>query len=337
MGVLVLGMHRSGTSALAGALEAMGFDLGPDDDVMPADLGNPEGYFELLSIVRANDDLLAHFGGRWDSPPDFALGWSESDAANEFVDSSRSELSELFKGDHYLLKDPRISILLPLWRRITDDKHCAVVIVRDPLEVAASLTRRNGLPTLTGLALWAYYNRTMLHDLRGARVHVCNYAELVENPGAVLTDFAASLRAWGELSEDVDITAAITSIHPELRRNTSVDPVFASEASPLEINELMKLTLDQRGRHDAFDMGTELEPGWWESPLLEERRLLLQWALTRIAELETHSANLLVENGIFRQQRDAATLEADQLRDRLDRIHRLVPGPLRRVVSKIVN
>ena len=65
MGVLVLGMHRSGTSALAGAFESMGYEVGPDDDVMPADIGNPEGYFELLSVVQANDDLLAHFDGRW--------------------------------------------------------------------------------------------------------------------------------------------------------------------------------------------------------------------------------------------------------------------------------
>jgi hypothetical protein len=337
MGVLVLGMHRSGTSALAGALEAMGFDVGPDDDVMPADAGNPEGYFELLSIVRANDDLLAHFGGRWDSPPEFAPGWSEDDTATEFVDATRAALSELFESDHFLLKDPRISILLPLWRRITNDKGCAVVIVRDPLEVAASLTRRNGLPTLTGLALWAHYNRTMLRDLHGARVHVCNYADLVENPDGVLTDVAASLRAWGEASEDLDLAKAIASIHPELRRNTMVDADFMSDASPLEITELLKLTLDQRGRHDVFDMGTELEPGWWEGSLLEERRLLLQWALARIDELERHNTNLLTENGILWQQSEAAAREADQLRDRLDRVRRLVPGPLRRVASKITN
>ena len=337
MGVLVLGMHRSGTSALAGALGAMGFDVGPDDDVMPADAGNPEGYFELLSVVRANDDLLAHFGGRWDSPPEFAPGWSEDDSAIEFVDAARAALSELFENDHFLLKDPRISILLPLWRRITNDSGCAVVIVRDPLEVAASLTRRNGLPTLTGLALWAHYNRTMLRDLHGARVHVCNYADLVENPDGVLTDIAASLRAWGEASKELDLAKAIASIHPELRRNTMVDVDFMSDASPLEITELLKLTLDQRGRHDVFDMGTELEPGWWEGPLLEERRLLLQWALARIDELETHNTNLLTENGILWQQSEAAAREADQLRDRLDRVRRLVPGPLRRVASKITN
>jgi len=333
-------MHRSGTSALAGALEAMGFDVGPDDDVMPADIGNPEGYFELLSIVRANDELLDRFGGRWDSPPDFEPGWSESDVANEFVDASRAALKELFESDHYLLKDPRISILLPVWRRITNDRDCAVVIVRDPLEVAASLTRRNELPTLTGLALWAAYNRSMLRDLHGARVHVCNYADLIENPSAVLTDVVASLRAWGEVSEDLDIATAAASIHPELRRNTIVNADLVAERSPVEINELMKLTLDQRGRHDVFDMGTTLEPGWWEGPLLEERRVLLRWALARIAELETHSTNLLTENGILWQQSEAATREAEQLRERverLERLTRLVPGPLRRAAAKITH
>jgi hypothetical protein len=210
--------------------------------------------------------------------------------------------------------------------------------VRDPLEVAASLTKRNGLPTLTGLALWAHYNRTMLRDLHGARVHLCNYADLVENPGAVLSAIVDSLRAWGEVPVDIDLARATASIHPELRRNTIVDEDFVAEASPLEINELMKLTLDQRGRHDAFDMGTVLEPGWWEGPLLEERRLLLQWALARISELEMHSANLLTENGILWQQSEAATREIDQLRERLEqleRLSRLVPGPLRRVASKM--
>src|SRR5579863_8666226 len=108
MGVLVLGMHRSGTSALAGALQSMGYDVGPDDDVMPADLGNPEGYFELLSVVRANDDLLAHFGGRWDSPPVLNPDWTNDEAATAFVAAGRVMVEELFENDHYLLKDPRI-------------------------------------------------------------------------------------------------------------------------------------------------------------------------------------------------------------------------------------
>ncbi|MGD0854049.1 MAG: hypothetical protein ABSA07_11940 [Acidimicrobiales bacterium] len=335
MGVLVLGMHRSGTSALAGALAAMGFEVGPDDDLMPADVGNPEGYFELVSIVRANDDLLARLGGRWDSPPVFESGWTTDEAADEFVDAARAVVSELFESDRYLLKDPRISLLLPLWRRITNDRDCAVVVVRDPLEVAASLARRNGLPTLTGLALWAAYNRAMLRDLHGARVFICSYADLIESPAGVLTDLAASLRAWGQLSDDVDLTSAIASVRPELRRNIVVNAALESESSPVEINELMKLMLDQRGRHDAFDMGTVLESGWWEGPLLEERRLLLQWALSEIADREFLNTNLLTENAILWQASDAATHQAELLRARLDRIRRLVPKPLRGLSAKL--
>ena len=331
MGALVLGMHRSGTSALAGALEAMGLSVGPDDDVMPADIANPEGYFELLSIVRADDDLLAHFGGQWDSPPDFAPDWSDGDVAQEFVVTMRAHLAELFGDDHYLLKDPRMSLLLPVWRRITDDKDCAIVIVRDPMEVATSLHRRNGLQVLTGLALWSVYNRAMLRDLHGARVHVCTYGDLVERPVEVLTDVAASLRAWGELPEDVDLTKALSSIRPDLRRSAASD----AEASPIETRELMKLVSDLRGRHDSFDMATELEPAWWEAALLEERRTLLQWALKSIGELEVNCASLLTENAILWEKSDNATREVERLHARINRVQRMVPGPLYRMITKL--
>ena len=327
-------MHRSGTSALAGALQSMGYEVGPDDDVMPADLGNPEGYFELLSVVRANDDLLAHFGGRWDNPPELTPDWTHDEAATAFVAAGRVMIEALFENDHYLLKDPRISLLLPLWRQITNDRDCAVVIVRDPLEVAASLSRRNDLPTLTGLALWAAYNRATLRDLQGARVHVCSYADLIEKPEEVLTDIVQSLRAWGEVSSDVDLSSAVGSIRPELRRNT-VNAAPSAETRPLEITELMKLALDLRGRHDAFDVGTSLEPAWWESQILEERRVLLRWALGVIADLETHNSALVAENAILWEKFDVASREAERLQGRIDGVRRLVPRPLYSLVTKL--
>lgn len=335
MGVLVLGMHRSGTSALAGALEAMGFEVGPDDDLMPADIGNPEGYFELLSVVHANDELLAHFGGRWDSPPEFPPNWTTDDAALEFVQKGRSDVRDLFESDRYLLKDPRISLLLPLWRQITNDVGCAVVIVRDPLEVAASLHRRNGLPTLTGLALWSTYNRATFRDLQGARVHVCDYADLVESPRDVLGAIAASLREWGEVSEDLELSKAFASIHPELRRNTVVDAEIATEALPVEINELMKLAMDLRGRHDSFSIINGLEPSWWEGSLLEERRRLLQWALGEISQLQTHNTNLVTENAILLERGDAALHELEKVRAENERLIQRLPGPLLGRLTKL--
>jgi hypothetical protein len=209
-----------------------------------------------------------------------------------------------------------------------------VVIVRDPVEVAASLHRRNGIQLLTGLALWAAYNRAMFHDLRGARVHVCTYSDLVERPVDVLTDVAASLRAWGEVPEDFDLTQALSSIRPELRRNDNSD-AEASEAPPIEIRELMKLATDQRGRHDRFEMATEVEPGWWEVALLEERRALLQWALGEIADLQVNCASLLAENAILWEKSDNATREVDRLHARINRARRMIPGPIYRLVTKI--
>jgi hypothetical protein len=335
MGALVLGMHRSGTSALAGALEAMGLCVGPDDDIMPADIGNQEGYFELWSVVRADDELLDHFGGRWDSPPEFPSDWCDDEIATDFVVAMRAHLEGLFGDRHFLLKDPRMSLLVPVWRQITEDRGCAIVIVRDPLEVASSLQRRNGLPVTTGLALWAAYNRAMFRDLRGARVHVCSYADLVERPVEVLTDVAVSLRAWGEVGEELDLTTALSSIRPELRRNAKSDVEGASDPLPDEIRELMKLANDLRGRHDQFDMAMELEPGWWEVALLDERRTLLQWALGAIDELEINCASLLTENAILWERSDSATREVDRLHARINRVRRMVPGPIYRLVTKL--
>jgi len=170
------------------------WDRAPDDLMLPTT--ETRGYFELLSIVRANDDLLAHFGGRWDSRRS-----SHTTGPRKTWRFNRRRAArgpgELFGNDPYLLKDPRISILLPLWRQITNDKDCAVVIVRDPLEVAASLTRRDELRTLTVLRCGYVQPGDAARPSR-ARVHVCNYADLIENPSAVLTDIAASLGAWGE-------------------------------------------------------------------------------------------------------------------------------------------
>jgi hypothetical protein len=151
----------------------------------------------------------------------------------------------------------------------------------------------------------------------------------------VLTDIAKSLHDWGELSDDADLSGAFATIHPELRRNTILNADLETEVSPVEVTQLMKLVLDQRGRHNVFDIGTVLEPGWWDGPLLEERRVLLQWARGTIAELETLNANLLTENAILWEKSDSANREADRLRDRIDRVRLLVPEPLYQLVTKI--
>ncbi len=318
MGVFVVGMHRSGTSALAGALEALGFEAGPADDLMPADIGNPKGYFELKSVASLDDEILTHYGGSWDCPPILPKGWEKDEAANAYTNRARALLNEVYATQHFVMKDPRASLLLPLWRNATDDRACAIVIVREPLEVAASLTRRNGMPTLTGLALWAFYNRSLLAGLEGQRVHVCNYADLIEKPTVVLQDVVESLQSWGEIDNDVDVDKAVTTIQPELRRNAGSAVQLAPGIPPSESTALMKFVIALGGRHDHFDGRGVPEPGWWEYPLLDERRTTLHWAWLKIASLERHNGELATENGVLWERNVNATDQVTQLSARVD-------------------
>ena len=83
--ILVLGMHRSGTSALAGMLSLCGASL-PATLMPPADY-NPKGFFESLSIFRAHQQLLAELGSSWDDQSPLPKGWLDSTLGRQQRDS----------------------------------------------------------------------------------------------------------------------------------------------------------------------------------------------------------------------------------------------------------
>ena len=148
--IVVLGMHRSGTSALTRGLETLGVSLG--ENLMPAAEGNnSKGFWEDLEIVALNDALLAEMGMNWHSLG--ALHTSHDWAgllAGPLAARAEKYLSEQ-AGCFALfgIKDPRMSRLLPFWREIF--RRCSIepmflICNRDPLSVAKSLARRDGFP-----------------------------------------------------------------------------------------------------------------------------------------------------------------------------------------------
>ena len=114
--LVVLGMHRSGTSALAGVLGHMGADL-PKDLMAPTEI-NPKGFFESNRITGLNEELLASGKRRWFDFKGLSQDWYASPKAAEFAISAQEALEAEF-GRSYLfaLKDPRICRLLPFWTR----------------------------------------------------------------------------------------------------------------------------------------------------------------------------------------------------------------------------
>jgi hypothetical protein len=308
VGVFVVGMHRSGTSAVAAALEALGLDAGAPEYMMAADAGNPAGYFELQEIGDLNDEILASVGGGWDCPPQLVDGWElEPTMTPEFRRAATIVGTRLAKNS-WLIKDPRITLLLPLWRRAVLDRCVAVLIVRDPMEVAWSLALRNGMPILTGLALWSEYNRRALAGLSGLPVHVCSYDELVADPLSTMTAIGESLASWSELPADADIEAAAARIRPELRRNTWPRDNADMIEVPGETERLVKFMNELTGPHRVFEPGTPPTAAW-EQALLEERRTGV--VRLRISEAETDAAIQARDQMIY--ERDGATRERDSL------------------------
>src|SRR5512139_1313073 len=145
--VLVLGMHRSGTSAATRCLNMVGMEVGPN--LLVPDGGNSKGYWEHADAVRINDTLLESFGLSWWSLKPLPDGWMDSVTAR----AARSEIERLVNRDFagiplWGIKDPRMCRLAPLWIDVLVGMGIsvsAVLMVRPVLEVARSLAKAHGL------------------------------------------------------------------------------------------------------------------------------------------------------------------------------------------------
>jgi len=155
--ILILGMHRSGTSCLTGCLEEAGLYLG---DVNVEAGFNKKGNRENRSIMEHHDAILARVGASWDNPPAQDLVW-EDDEKDQLIALLSAYETKAIWG----VKDPRVLFLLGGWRSITKPKY--VGTFRHPQEVVASLVYRaqvwnQPMDADKAFGLWAAYNKKLL-------------------------------------------------------------------------------------------------------------------------------------------------------------------------------
>ena len=199
--ILVLGMHRSGTSVLARALGLCGGDL-PKSTQPPID-PNGKQHWEPDVIVRAHDrELLEPKGRRWHDVAWLPRTWFQSGEAAAF----KRRLTAAYRAEFgsarmAVLKDPRICRLLPLWlpliRELPADPY-AVILVRNPLEVAASLQARDRMSLRKALSIWLRHFLEAEHDTRDIPRSFVSYEDLLDDWRAVVDrinrDLALDLR-----------------------------------------------------------------------------------------------------------------------------------------------
>jgi hypothetical protein len=153
---LILGMHRSGTSAMAGTLVRLG--IAPPKTLLAPAEENPKGFYESGRLTPFHDELLASAGSKWDDWRPFNDDWFKTPIADEYTARAKVLLDDEFEGaGAFVLKDPRICRFARFWLDIftqvgIDPK--LILPFRSPLEVAQSLRTRNGFPIRKGLLLW---------------------------------------------------------------------------------------------------------------------------------------------------------------------------------------
>ncbi|MDD9984599.1 MAG: glycosyltransferase [Gammaproteobacteria bacterium] len=162
---VVLGMHRSGTSAVTGALGLCGAWVGEESELTSANPENPRGFWERRDIRRICDRLLHAAEADWWKVAAFDPASIPPAVLTEQREEFCRVVSALGKHDAWVVKEPRLCLLLPVLRDCIANPFC-IHIFRNPLEVARSLQARNGFGIAGGLALWEAYNR---HALSAAR------------------------------------------------------------------------------------------------------------------------------------------------------------------------
>lgn len=151
--IMVLGMHRSGTSCLAGSLQHNGLYLG---DVHTWNPYNVKGNRENEKIINLNDDVMKFSGGSWDNPP------TEIKWLNDHIDIRDEVIRDLQRANRaWGFKDPRTLITLPFWKDGIKNPQF-VGTFRHPHAVASSLAKRSRMPLEVAVELWNTYNSKLL-------------------------------------------------------------------------------------------------------------------------------------------------------------------------------
>lgn len=215
--LIITGMHRSGTSMTTRLLNLCGLHLGDRERLLRARPDNPAGFWENLDFVTLDDRILTSLGAGWDLPPtesvDPARLEAFAPAARRCIESASAGATDLWGW-----KDPRCSLLLPFWTA-----HLAtprvVVCLRHPLEVAASLSKRNGFSRQLGLKLWLAYQHRLEEDLAAlprVQALVTHYDALMRHPRRELQ----RLTRWlGWSTSDEVLKEATASIRADLRHH----------------------------------------------------------------------------------------------------------------------
>jgi hypothetical protein len=217
--LLILGMHRSGTSAITRALNLLGVNLGSNLLEGRTKI-NARGFWENKALIETHDRLLEQTlaSGWFDTRPLPDKWWKKPS-----VQPFKTEIREILHRDIgdlnlFAVKDPRLCRVMPLWREILEEEELdvrCILIIRHPEEVARSLCIRDGFDAGTGYSLWLRHVLEAEANTRGLRRMLICYDELLEGRWDIVQKIGEDMEIiWPERSDD-----AVRRVNEELAGN----------------------------------------------------------------------------------------------------------------------
>lgn len=335
--IVVLGMHRSGTSAVSGCLAQLGIHLG-GDLLSPIHGENDKGFWEHRGIVGIHDLLLAELGSSWDDVRTLPQDWWDSPAAVKASANLLDVLSgDVIRAGYWGLKDPRMCRLLPLWQRLFAQigvEPAYVLVLRHPLEVVASLSKRNGFsPQKSGLIYLHHMLAAERLTRNQPRVWV-HYDALIRDPDSTMRSASDTLglglaaiveASRGKLAEFVsaDLRHHLHQVEPQVTgTRESGDRIMDMALAVYEAMRSMDDGADTDSVRILDDLAQELVvvPGSCAEVLNEHVthivhrfRVVTQYASSLEKEVQKLTLNAQNERAAFKESNQESILYAETL------------------------
>lgn len=281
--IIVLGMHRSGTSALTRVLNLHGMELG--SSIMAPQGDNESGFWEHQNIVDVHDDILKTLRSSWDDEILSDQWWLKKSLRQHIKKLTQIVLQDFSGCPLWGIKDPRMCRLLPLWVPLLEKLRCKplfVLAIRHPLEVAKSLAKRNGFSLQKGERLWFEHSLLLERSSRGFPRVIVPYEHLLSDWKSVIHRVQLALKTpWPKTPADGEVEQFIK---PAMRHHT------ASETCALSSWTLQTYEAFIKGlKVDLDQMGKELDSIY---PVYEGMRWFLGDLQSQLEDARTHNGQL---------------------------------------------
>ena len=282
--LVVLGMHRSGTSALSGVLNLAGIDFGLENKLIgPNKNDNAKGYWENREIMELNDELLSIAESSWDDFRKINFNFLQGSNARRIIDKARNVLIDDFASSNVIgIKEPRMCRLLPIWKDIfrqLDLNVKYVIACRHPFEVCKSLELRDGIKSEKAYLLWITYMLDIEEYTFGERRVFVSYEELLLSWQDVLKKIQSELDLSINLvTENNNILKINEFLSTNLRHYVAGDEFEQETGIKLvkQINLIIKETLNLGQTSESHRVLEDIRRNYWASldltaPLIYEK------------------------------------------------------------------